>query len=319
VNFCYVNSGFASAKTLIKGMIDGSWGVNSGLTLNWPANSTDVCRQDPAGSGHVASRYLPIYLHAGTSTGDWGGRCAGGYSGRMPASYCGGTVQCQCEFSTADLTPDPTAFLGEVAIHEIGHGLGLRHEHQRSDRPSNITTTCVDPNNSADRWLNNSNYVAISDLKLLTQYDGTLSIMSYCRDWNQDGIWDDPPFPVLSSLDALGIEMMYPKNYGRKPVLSGFSNADGSQFIVRSDVATSMNVDWVVRGGLPSSLHNVQWANASSVFASSASASKTITADSIIKVQLDDAFGRHHPWTQTTAVASNAKHTGILMSTAIML
>lgn len=320
VNFCFVNSGLAREKGVVRNAINSSWGASSGLHITWPANiGTDLCPQSPAGSGNVDRSYLPIYLRAASGPGDWGGSCQPGYGGRMSKSDCGGSVACQCQFSTASFETDPDAWLSNVSIHEIGHGLGLPHEHQRRDRPSDISSTCVDPNNASANWVSGGNYQILTDLVLLTRYDGLGSIMSYCRDWDQNGVWDTPPSAELSDMDRLGIEMMYPKNYGRKPVLSGFGDASGSQYIVRSDTATQLNVDWVVRGALTGSLRNVQWANASTVLSTSPNPSIVITTTMPIWVQLDDAFGRHHPWTQTTAVPNNAMHAAITMSAANVL
>jgi Astacin (Peptidase family M12A) len=318
VNICFINSGFASQKTLVQSTINSSWGANSGLRFVWPTNlATDLCPQSPAGSGNIPANYLPIWIKDAAGPGDWGGNCAPGYGARQTdiVNRCGGIATCQCMFSTAAFESNPSAYVAEVSTHEIGHGLGLPHEHQRIDRPSNISTTCVDLQNAPNaNWNTDGDRMILPNLILLTQYDGLLSIMSYCRDFDQNGLIDFPPFSPLSPLDALGIEMMYPKNFGRKPVLGGFANADGSQFIVRSDLPTSLNVDWVTRGGLTSSLHNVQWWDSvlGGVFSTSPNPSVVIPTTRTIWVQLDDAFNRHHSWTATTAVPSNTRHTALV-------
>jgi len=332
VNVCFINiltdaNGVASAtqKALVKSAISATWAANSSLVFRWPTNlATDLCPQSPPKSGNIPAQYMPIWIHTATGPGDEGGNCAPGYGARQSdiVTYCGGIATCQCEFSTADYESDPTAYLQGAAIHEMGHGLGLPHEHQRTDRPSDIATTCVDPNSldGVANWQTDGNYAVIPNLILLTKYDGLLSIMSYCRDWDQNGVADFPPYPVVSAMDALGIEMMYPKNFGRHPVLSGFGNSGGSQYIVRSDSSTAISTDWVVRGGMDSSYQAVQWSDSvTGNFSTAPSTSEVITTTRTIKVQLTDAFGRLHPWTTTTAVPNNALFTAVAMSAVRIL
>ncbi len=61
------------------------------------------------------------------------------------------------------------------------------------------------------------------------------------------------------------------------------------------------------------------WADDVGVFSSATSPSLWITGTRSVYVELDDAFNRHHPWTGTTAIANNAKHTAVIMSVSSML
>lgn len=312
VDICWSTSGHAAEKNKIRDAVEATWKANSGLTFNWPATTDTLC-PNPA-----AANYMPIQVKDGTS---YGGLCQYGYNGRLSASDCGTSAPCQCWVSTATDEPDPLTnqpnpmkFVAIAAVHEIGHGLGMFHEHQRADRPADIATTCSDTNTDPNKW-NTLSYVVDNTLRLITTYDGTGSIMSYCREPNRDGatVIEAMTFS-LGAMDRLGVEMLYPFNLSRQPILlGGIRNSSGSTTVVRTDVVTTLNVDWVARGALTSAFSNIHWKDGGGIFSSSASPSLTITTNRTIQLELDDVLGRHHSWTATNVIANNALYTAILL------
>lgn len=320
VNICWVTAGLATEKNQVRDGVNAAWGAFSGLTFNWPANpGTDVCPTVPGQPTKVPSNYMPIQINV---AGSYGGQCNAGVGARLSQTTCGNTAtECECFLNTGFNEPNPTAALIAAALHEIGHGLGLPHEHQRVDRPSDIQATCVDPNPDPNKWTDNGNYTVDSTYRLLTPYDGLKSIMSYCRDWDENGRADVPPFLDLSAMDELGIEMLYPKSLGRRPTLPGaMTNAGGSQAIVRSDQTYSVMPDWVARGGLTNSLSGFQWADQNlSVFSTQPTLSLSFSSSRTIQLRMTDTLGRVHPFTPVSVVPNNALFTAIGEATVISL
>ena len=103
----------------------------------------------------------------------------------------------------------------QLALHELGHSVGLRHEHQRCDRDSHITLNTTNINNSgvADQY----NKLCTGNSYWGTGYD-IGSIMHYgSNDWGTThftttggaiipGFWARSD---LSSSDVAGLKSMY--------------------------------------------------------------------------------------------------------------
>lgn len=110
-------------------------------------------------------------------------------------------------------------------VHEMLHVIGIGHEHDRVDAPD----CSVDPSHRS--------------YNLLTEYDPT-SIMSYCAVANGRDSLDY----YMTALDALGVEILYPKgpDLPIRCKAGCIDTADG--VILRTDGRA--RDDWTFRGGL---------------------------------------------------------------------
>jgi hypothetical protein len=341
VNVCLMNPNTPPAdRAVMQAALANSWQVNSGLTFNWLGDC-------PLGSTNP--NVMPISYIMPQNGGQGGGKCNPGRGGaRIPAGECQAAAGCQCyfidyHFLDSDPNFDGTRALSSIIIHEVGHGLGVPHEHQRADRPAYVgnngqgsvagepqrcpdpsaATCCPDQLNLTNKWTTNDNFLKLPNLKLLTLYDAKFSVMSYCRDVDGNGLPGDVNgTSYFSGQDALGIEMMYPKSFGRKPVMvGGFGDGAGSQYVVRSDTPVGLRVDWVARGAMPTmsaspgdpthAFHDVQWKGTAGTISTQLSPNLVISSAQTIQVQLVDAYYRAHPLTGVAVVPSNAKWTAI--------
>jgi hypothetical protein len=305
VKICFTHDGFESQRTTILTGLAASWQAYSGLIFVPPAAGTE-CPADAA--GNIAPEYMPIAIVDGPQ---FGGSCVAGYGARKDSPSCGGGPMCQCSIYTAYNEPH---LMLPNALHEVGHGLGVIHEHQRSDRPANIATTCPgwDPASP--------NYTAtINDAYLLTPYDGPSAQVNYCANGSNPIIFGDAN-TMLSPMDKLGIEILYPKTLSRRPILTGFADSAGLQTVVRSG-ANLARTDWIARGAHPSAIHNQTWRNGATgvILSNQLSPTLTITSDMQVQVTMEDFLDRIHFWSGTQAIVSDARHAAITLTTTMVL
>jgi hypothetical protein len=123
----------------------------------------------------------------------------------------------------------PGAWNHATVCHELGHALGLVHEHQRSDRDSFVTinTNNILPGNLAD-------FVKLSDSRNQTPYD-FLSVMHYSRNAFSVN-------PASNTIVPLAGYMQYLNIMGQQfdPVLSGSDRAGVAQIYGLGPGATNL-------------------------------------------------------------------------------
>ena len=129
------------------------------------------------------------------------------------------------------LSVGPNAWNRGTLCHEIGHTLGLIHEHQRSDRDSFVG---ILTNNIVGGGI--GNFVLLTDSRNQGAYD-FLSVMHYARNYlsvdpaldtivtlpvytNYINIMGEPGAVVLSAGDRAGMAAMYGAGPGASPVVT---------------------------------------------------------------------------------------------------
>lgn len=149
----------------------GAWSNASHVKLTYVPTHDSACGIDDP---------LPSGVYFKVARWDQAKACAFWPSGRTCAGLDGRTVAYgPSGFSSSEMQ--------EVMIHEIGHVLGMHHEHLRLDAPNG--STCA--------WAN--------EMRFLTAVD-TVSIMAYKVAWDPCGLTGGV---TVSAGDAAGIRRLY--------------------------------------------------------------------------------------------------------------
>jgi hypothetical protein len=245
---------YTDLKALAMTGLQESWGLVPGISF--------------VNRGECTSS-MTSYLHIKIAWGPgWGGACGVG-------------VGTTCGLGGGTANDNDKKFYKAIIGHEVGHGLGLAHEHQRVDAdncnknivdacnrcktafdagktctaadwnlcasPNPAVTTAVYYAPGSDQYgkigemLGNN--APVSTLERLTPYD-PISIMNYCAGKNgRDGLDDRP-----TAWDLLGMEMIYPLNTTYRIGCKSGCFVTGTGAITRTD--GSVTTAWMERGAL---------------------------------------------------------------------
>jgi putative transposon-encoded protein len=252
VNVCFLQSdpvpefaAFSDARTRIITALQNSWEKAADIKFSF----------DTACSTHPLA---VVNLHAVSNWGDIAGNSPVGMNdtGKTVINYCVPSLGGNCSSGDSGggvIKPvDRIELLSQVAMHEFGHVLGFRHEHQRTDIPASVATWCKDAQAAARMDVSNGAFIAqgttnngISNYQ--RPYDKD-SVMNYCRDQNNDQKPDgyrpwDTVNDQLSAGDQAGAVALYGP-LGRRLFLAQDYDGDGraDRVVFRPSTGT-----WFVR------------------------------------------------------------------------
>ncbi len=219
--------------------IQQTWGAVSGITLS---------RVGSPQCSSPSSNSITLLLRDQVSGG--GGCVAGKGARQNPGAGNDHTPNVQCTLRSGPNQTDE--FFMAVATHEVGHALGLSHEHQRAVSSGGTLVHEVElcPTRLSE-WTNNPNDSQLRPISrpTLTPYD-RCSALNYCRaDWDCSNLVNRSPAnmrPSLSSLDILGAEILYPRENALPLGCNKGCFLTGDGALVRAD--GSVRDNWTSRG-----------------------------------------------------------------------
>jgi hypothetical protein len=174
--------------------------------------------------------------------------------------------------------PDPAnPYLNNI-LHEVGHGLGLAHEHQRTDADK----SCADLN----AWCKINGCGTSSGL--LTPYDRD-SVMHY--QFISCGINGNYDYTGLSTWDQLGVHILYPEDQQ----VAEFVGTT----VIRSGDALSLESAWEFRGAdIDTVASKFIWKLNNTTYSSSPELSKVISVPGTYQLKIDhkDFLGRSYSY-----------------------
>lgn len=223
-----MSADFSAARTTIFAALQSTWQTAS--AVSFVNEGTCTGSYDPQST-------MKIRLIA-----DWDAR-----------GDCGGLRGASCNVGIRT-----SARIADVAVHEVGHGLGFPHEHQRPSADGGWEVAlcslegAIYDQGRATFAADGGGVVEIGNrmplpMHKLTPWDQQ-SIMNYCSRKDNNGA----PIggAVLTYYDRLGAEMLYPYSLTRLVVpAKAVAFATSAGRVIRAD--ESLVTDWTARGALP--------------------------------------------------------------------
>ena len=312
INVCFFGDTDAVTRQRSENALTGSWESSSAVDFIFQG----TCPATPSSS------WLPIHLNRVSGTGRSGGLCVGGNGARIQ----GQQYQCQVTYSSV------MENFEAVLVHEVGHGLAMRHEHGRSDWPGRSLGLWVNPppspGTTRDAWVcdwhpNGAEppywWVSRTGEWCVPYLGRSRSIMA---PWRCDVTRRDPDPAVEigpnywwpSNSDRLGVEIrthsFAPASRGR----SGFIAA--SQLVVRT--TDTIVPAWSHRGATNNVFASTLWR-----FGASSLSGLTLPVSSLgagthsVRLTFTDPYSRAHDGTTTVRV-DDSLHTALALALPVI-